>query len=113
MLGLGPHFDVCDSIELCIFELTRMACTHLVCSTDILHTVSGRTIWSQFLTSYSTKHCDVNVVGILTVEFMMFSTWFLAHFVAQYEESWVTYKESLYLVYSLYIFPNKFCASLS
>ena len=26
MLGPGYHFDVCDSIELCIVELTRVAC---------------------------------------------------------------------------------------
>ena len=26
-LGPGYHFDVCDSIELCIVELTRVACT--------------------------------------------------------------------------------------
>ena len=26
-MGLGYHFDICDSIELCIVELTRAACT--------------------------------------------------------------------------------------
>ena len=25
-MGPGCHFDVCDSIELCIVELTRVAC---------------------------------------------------------------------------------------
>ena len=25
--GLGCHFDIYDSIELCIVELTRVACT--------------------------------------------------------------------------------------
>ena len=26
MLGPGCHFDLCDCIELCIVELTRVAC---------------------------------------------------------------------------------------
>ena len=47
-MGPGYHFDVCDSIELCIVELTRVACIYILQIRSDLEKLNDSTVISAF-----------------------------------------------------------------
>ena len=68
-LGPGCHFDVCDSIELCIVELTRVPCILLCQKGTLYNDADNKTVsfWDKILN---------DVVQVLISENMILIKWF-------------------------------------